>query len=468
MNDNGARARRPCHGEVDMSATGVRMFEAARKVELFVTDTGAYQVLLVQVDDQEFVRGLPIFRAGTWNGKTYTVENLRAIAANFRRIEAATFWTPPLKSMHTYDWETGYPQNVPADEVVMGWFTDLYFDETSQVLFGDVRVVDYDLMYGMRRGQLKWISAEIAGEYDLPEEEESIGPALVGAAWVDNPGVKGLPWEIVMNAEAVAELRGEGAPDGNGAPPRRAASRPTPATAGGAEAPPLQTTRTNGRTATATNTDARRSNAAATKGATRMKLIEAIKRLFGAAGVSDEDLAVLDQVDEGGDEGGETPPEAPAGAPAAQQQAQGLSPEAQALLAQERKAREELQGQVEQLTAEQRRSQAEKLVDELVSGGHLPPAQRPAAYALIHGALTSGATVTMLRSAAEGQEPTEQQVPVTEALRELITGQNHAAKFADGPGLLHDQAGPADPSAPEPVSEERLNRIAGKTEGATG
>ena len=257
-------------------------------------------------------------------------------------------------------------------------------------------------------------------------------------------------------------------PQGNGGP--------SPARADGAHCapPPVGASGPEGGrgakvTTTADDNSTQRSKAAArTGGAKTMRLIEAIKSLFGAAGVSDEDLAVLDQVDEGGDEGGETPPEAPAGAPAAQQQAQGLSPEAQALLAQERKAREELQGQVEQLTAEQRRSQAEKLVDELVSGGHLPPAQRPAAYALIHGALTSGATVTMLRSAAEGQEPTEQQVPVTEALRELITGQNHAAKFADGPGLLHDQAGPADPSAPEPVSEERLNRIAGKTEGATG
>ena len=190
-----------------------------------------------------------------------------------------------------------------------------------------------------------------------------------------------------------------------------------------------------------------------------MGLIDTLKGLFAAAGVSEEDLAALDQVQD------DTPGEGAPPPPAPEQQAQGLSPEATALLAQERKAREELQAQVATLTAANTRAQAEKLVDELVSGGHLPPAQRPAAYALIHGALTSGATVTMLSEAAEGQQPTEQQVPAAEALRDLIKARGHAGKFDDRPALHYD--GPDDPHVPAPVEDQRLEEIHTQTAGAT-
>lgn len=359
---------------------------AETPVALFVTDVQMprYQVRVVETPDGTELRDLPIIRTGKWNDREFTEADLRALVANFATIRSEDQVVPALKSRHTYG--PNGPENVDAGEVVLGWFTALRYDEATGVVFGDVAVVDPDLVANMQSGRLRYISAEVARGYELADGDEALGPALVGAAFVDWPAVKGLPWELVLNrADFGADTVGK-----------------------------------EGRVRRANGTTER-------KGGTGMgQLIDTLKRILLGQADPEELEAYRDVV----------PNMAVEPAPQTAQKAPAEDPEVVTLRAQVAElnaARAEAEAEVARLSAAYRETQVTALMHGLLEGGHVAPAQEPAVRALVDALLASGQRVT-LPGDGDG-EPAER--PAVEVLVEALKASSPGGRLVGPPGRTY-------------------------------
>jgi hypothetical protein len=301
----------------------------------FANDLTTYPVQIVMSDGQTLARGLPITRPGIWNGETLTVPDMQQIADNFVLRRDVEGIEPALKDRHSYDAD-GNRISLPAD-TVQAWWKLLWFDQEAQVLFGDCLVVDYGMECGMRSGQLRYLSSEIASGYELMDqasgESKDIGKVLVGAAWVDDPAVTGLGWELVVN-RADYQVR----------PMKRDATR---------------TSSANARTTSAQ------------KGGNSMNWFDRLKAVLSKAGVAEEDLAELGE------------PDVMANATAGEPDALAtLRAEHMAQLAERDKRIGELETRVATVAVNARAEKVMALVDMRVRGGIVAPAQREAIIAL--------------------------------------------------------------------------------------
>lgn len=135
------------------------------------------------------VRGLPSLRVGTWNGNEFTADDLAAMTAAFGTAQAGGF-EPGLWPRHNYDHQGNVmPQDAGA---ALGFYKGLRFDAERGLLLGDIEVFDEQTARDMERGRLRYVSAEVVRGDD--------GPRLTGAAFVPDPAVKGMPWQLVINA----------------------------------------------------------------------------------------------------------------------------------------------------------------------------------------------------------------------------------------------------------------------------
>lgn len=135
------------------------------------------------------VRGLPSLRVGTWNGNEFTADDLAAMTAAFGTAQAGGF-EPGLWPRHNYDHQGNVmPQDAGA---ALGFYKSLRFDAERGLLLGDIEVFDEQTARDMERGRLRYVSAEVVRGDD--------GPSLTGAAFVPDPAVKGMPWQLVINA----------------------------------------------------------------------------------------------------------------------------------------------------------------------------------------------------------------------------------------------------------------------------
>ena len=135
------------------------------------------------------VRGLPSLRVGTWNGNEFTADDLAAMTAAFGTAQAGGF-EPGLWPRHNYDPQGNVmPQDAGA---ALGFYKGLRFDAERGLLLGDIEVFDEQTARDMERGRLRYVSAEVVRGDD--------GPRLTGAAFVPDPAVKGMPWQLVINA----------------------------------------------------------------------------------------------------------------------------------------------------------------------------------------------------------------------------------------------------------------------------
>lgn len=158
-------------------------------MQLFLNDITKHQVSIEKSNGEQLIKGLPIMRVGEWNGIDYDADDLQDMAGNFERIRDEDGVEPALKSRHTYDPETGKPQNVDAAETTQGWVTGMHYDEDTEALLADVRPVDESLIPDIDAGKLRYLSAEISSDKEV-----------VGVAWVHDPAMRGMPWELVMNS----------------------------------------------------------------------------------------------------------------------------------------------------------------------------------------------------------------------------------------------------------------------------
>jgi cation transport regulator len=168
--------------------------------QIFLNDLSRHTVSYRLGDNGQFqVEGLPLMRPGTWNGQEYSAEDLQGMAANFALVQQHDGFEPALMPYHQFKHD-GTNEGVDAT-LTQGWFTGLRYDEESESLLGDVRLVDAGALQGMQTGKLRYLSAEIVRDYHSPGMDADLGPAMVGAAWVNYPAIRGLPFDLVMNAQ---------------------------------------------------------------------------------------------------------------------------------------------------------------------------------------------------------------------------------------------------------------------------
>ena len=383
-------------------------------------------------DGEKYLVDLPLMRIGRWNGEEYDADRLRALVRNHGLIAEAEAIVPALKSRHTYS--GGAPENVDAAQVTLGWIEGLRYDDARGVLLGRVRVVSDRMLEDILAGRLRYISAEIMPNYRLANGEE-IGPALVGAAWVDWPAVRGLPWEIVLNREEWAEdlSRGEaGDPDPGG----------------------------NGDAATADTTGEQKADGGVAM-SRWTRFIDVLAGLFAGREKPEaleefRDLPLDAVAREGGEHGagadsGETAVLAQAGPEAAgPEAAQSAAAEIELL----REAHRAAEARIAELEKAYRAAQIENLVGKLVAAGAVRPAVRREVESLLDILLQSDREVQILRDGAT--EP-EKMKPAELLVRIL---RDSAPKLSGEPlGRAYPGLGEEDEGKPRIYTEDELDRL---------
>ena len=300
-------------------------------VRLFRVDVSMYQVQFEDRADGRYAVGLPLMKPGKWNGTEYTASDLEGVAKSFGVLRDTDAFTPALKPYHTYD---AHGQPIMFDpRNTLGRWSDLRIDPERGGLVGDAKLLDASTEQDILSGKLRYLSAELWPGYRLAGTGETVALAFVGAAFVDNPGVKGMPWEVLVNSADFPAQR---------------------------------------------------------KGAENMAWFDGVKALLGKLGASAEDIAALGEPEQA--EGGVVqtqdakPDPEPVEVPeVVKRQLAMLQETVQAQGAQ-------LARQAEQA----RLDRAQGLVETLCAEGYLPPAQKPLAFALAERLLADEAPVKLL------------------------------------------------------------------------
>ncbi len=178
-------------GQWTLSEKGVGTMPVGNE-RLFVNALEPRAVTSEQTEDGKWrVKGLPLIHPGKWNGIDYTKRDMQDIVSNFNRLRDDDGFVPGLWSKHNYDHDGNHVSQDANN--ALGFYERMYVDEASDALLSDVDVFDEETARDMERGKLRYISAEI-------RDSDENGASLVGAAFVNNPAVKGLPWHLVINA----------------------------------------------------------------------------------------------------------------------------------------------------------------------------------------------------------------------------------------------------------------------------
>lgn len=137
------------------------------------------------------MKGIEAFKAGTWRGKTYTVENLQEMANNFKALKEANLLEPPMKVDHS---ESARDQ--------IGWIENLYVEGDS--LLADVLFTEEDAMEKVKRGTWKKVSAEIYSNYKEEANGKNYGMVFRALSIVSIPQLKSIKG-IVLNSESIED-----------------------------------------------------------------------------------------------------------------------------------------------------------------------------------------------------------------------------------------------------------------------
>lgn len=137
------------------------------------------------------LKGIEAFRAGTWRGRTYTVENLEEMAANFKSLRDENLLEPPMKVDHS---ESARDQ--------IGWIENLYVEGDS--LLADVLFTEKDAMEKVKRGTWKKVSAEIYSNYKEEANGKNYGMVFRALSIVSIPQLKSIKG-IVLNSESIED-----------------------------------------------------------------------------------------------------------------------------------------------------------------------------------------------------------------------------------------------------------------------
>lgn len=137
------------------------------------------------------LKGIEAFRAGTWRGRAYTVENLEEMAANFKSLRDENLLEPPMKVDHS---ESARDQ--------IGWIENLYVEGDS--LLADVLFTEKDAIEKVKRGTWKKVSAEIYSNYKEEANGKNYGMVFRALSIVSIPQLKSIKG-IVLNSESIED-----------------------------------------------------------------------------------------------------------------------------------------------------------------------------------------------------------------------------------------------------------------------
>ncbi len=197
-----------------VKAAGYRKNDEGRWVQmnqdegriLFLQDLEAgFQVRYTKTPEgRHLIQGLPLLRAGTWNGFQFDEQHMQEIEANFEKMQTELAWEPPLRTKHVA--EDGI---VDTRQDVLGYQMGCYLD--GGVLKGDFEVFDDSTVLGLQRRRYRYISPEIR----VNRTEHDGHTRLLGTAFVDNPAIKAMPWRLVLNREEFPDLQMQAEKGGN-------------------------------------------------------------------------------------------------------------------------------------------------------------------------------------------------------------------------------------------------------------
>ncbi len=394
-------------------------------IDLFLSDVTS-EVRLEKLPSGNFLaRGLPVLQVGTWNGKSYTAEDLTRIAENFGAIQLADSWEPPMRPYHAYDRE-GKPLSHSASET-LGWHKTMSYDPASERLLADVELVDAQAARDFVGGKLRYVSSEIAREaYTSPVTGKEYALIYMVGALVDNPAVKGMPWSVVLNAEEYGKGETE------------------------YEEPPAEEETDASAVAVVEKLSAQ---ADKKKGAQeRMGIIAYLKTVLPKLGAEEADLATLDQLEEQPD--AEKPDAKPDEKPPVDTLAADGMKRQLELLEQANKDKDK---RISTMEADRRQEKAQGIVEGWTRDGKLPPALGPQAFALVDSLMANPGTIDVLAQDEEGK-PTTRKASALDLLAEIVAGIAPSGIAEKPQGKVWQ--GIEDPEGDHKLSEERLKAIA--------
>jgi len=444
-------------------------------VRTYLQDITTHPVTIDEAGEDTWIRGLPIFRVGTWNGYEYTAADLEAMIGNEGTLRDGDGFEPALKPYHTVDNNGDWVAFDPAD--TQGWIGNLRWadPEAQDTLLADVRVVEPAVVENIRADKLRYLSSEVSDDYVMADGSQ-IGPALVGVAWVDQPAVRGIPWSLgarrqTIHCHGMGGLSAEQIRNVVAAQIRDLYPEddyPWVADVYEDRAVIESDGRYYRHGYTVSNGSVTVDPEAVevirawqelpeptTRGAQRMGMWEKLRGILRGLGASDDELAVLpEDVDE------ETPDEGE------QVQAHGAAPAGRPdpQVTQLEKAVREQETQIAALKTDARTARIGGLVDELVKGGRVAPANRPRVYALLDRLAQAGSTIKVFARDDQG-EAVESDADPVELLCELL-GEKAPRVSVTAHGLAYDGGDPGDVSGEEvKAAAERMGKLVGGEEG---
>jgi hypothetical protein len=148
-----------------------------------ITMTFRNQPVEMQADGSAIVRGVKIFKAGTFRDswgeqRTWTVEHLAQFVANFNLLRDGEIFTDvPVRRDHSN-----------SVDKVMGYFEAMFVE--GDKLVADFHVTDAEQIPKLATGTFRNVSLEV-GMY-VTNDETAYWPVAFGVAYVDIPAVEGL------------------------------------------------------------------------------------------------------------------------------------------------------------------------------------------------------------------------------------------------------------------------------------
>ena len=145
-------------------------------------------------NDGTLIKGIEIFKAGTFKGIEFKVSAIDKMVANFHYLkEFNIFPNVPMRADHPSWMEGG------KIDKVGGYVADLR--RVGKKLVADVRTTSTDMLDKIVSGTYISRSAEIGGYED--NKGNFYNPILYGFAWVDIPAVEGLSPQFSFSKEDV-------------------------------------------------------------------------------------------------------------------------------------------------------------------------------------------------------------------------------------------------------------------------
>ncbi len=134
------------------------------------------------------INEVPIFKAGVWNGKEYTIDDINELVRNTNALIKSKLIDPVLKRGHKAEDKHAEDDGYPA----LGHITNIY--RIGDTVYADIIQIPDKVYQLIEAGAYSNLSCEIWLEFIHPETNENIGMVLKAVSLLgdDVPAVKGL------------------------------------------------------------------------------------------------------------------------------------------------------------------------------------------------------------------------------------------------------------------------------------